>query len=218
MRKNQASQWDVLFKEALTIIDHVNRDHELLTSWSFGGGTALMLQIEHRESHDVDLFIDDPQLLPYLSASVAELAFAIGTPHYNSDGTGHLKVAFEKIGEIDFIVTSHITANPSATVPIQGRDVELETISEIIAKKIRYRGANIQPRDVFDIAAASYAGHRTEVKTALSEIEDYRKITSDKLSKLNPDYVNQTISQLIIKPEFRSMAVDSIAMAKELLD
>lgn len=30
--------------------------------WSFGGGTAMMIQIGHRESHDIDIFLDDPQL------------------------------------------------------------------------------------------------------------------------------------------------------------
>lgn len=45
--------------------------------WSFGGGTALMLQIAHRESHDIDLFIDDPQILPFLNPETQcfDLAF-----------------------------------------------------------------------------------------------------------------------------------------------
>jgi len=32
----------------------------MIDSWTFGGGTALMLQIDHRESFDVDIFLDDP--------------------------------------------------------------------------------------------------------------------------------------------------------------
>lgn len=48
----------------------------------------MMLQISHRESHDIDLFLDDPQLLPYLTASVGELAFEIGTPSYNGTVPG----------------------------------------------------------------------------------------------------------------------------------
>jgi hypothetical protein len=58
------SRWDELFAIAYKLIDHVNRLHVLVTDWSFGGGTAMMLQINHRESHDVDIFLDDPQLLP----------------------------------------------------------------------------------------------------------------------------------------------------------
>ena len=94
-RNSRPSQWEDLLKQAYKIIDHVNRDHELLTSWTFGGGTAMMLQINHRESHDIDLFLDDPQLLPFVTAAVGEMDFEIGVPSYNGDGTGHLKIAFE---------------------------------------------------------------------------------------------------------------------------
>ncbi len=34
-----------------------------LDPWSFDGGTALMLQLGHRESYDIDLFTD-PRYLP----------------------------------------------------------------------------------------------------------------------------------------------------------
>ena len=158
-QNTRPSQWEDLLQQAYRIIDYVNRDHDLLTTWTFGGGTAMMLQIDHRESHDIDLFLDDPQLLPYVTAAVAELDFEIGAPSYNGDGTGHLKISFEGIGEIDFIVTGHILDPYAETTNIFNRAVELETIPEIIAKKVRFRGASIQPRDVFDIAAASDAGY-----------------------------------------------------------
>lgn len=67
------SRWQDLLKESYNIIDAVNRDGDILGGWTFGGGTAMMLQIDHRESHDVDLFLDDPQLLPYVEATVAEM-------------------------------------------------------------------------------------------------------------------------------------------------
>jgi len=163
----KGSQWEALLCEAYRIIDHVNREHEILTSWTFGGGTAMMLQIEHRESHDIDLFIDDPQLLSYVTA-VSDLAFDIGDPVYDGDGTGHLKVAFDGIGEIDFIVAGHVTDNYAQRRKIKGREIALETISEIVAKKIRFRGANIQPRDVFDIAAARMPLPGSTILTAMS--------------------------------------------------
>ena len=31
----------------------------------------------------------------------------------------------------------------------------METVGEIIAKKIHYRGASIKPRDIFDIAGSN---------------------------------------------------------------
>ena len=82
------SRWQDLLKEAFNIIDAVNRDGDILGGWTFGGGTAMMLQIDHRESHDVDLFLDDPQLLPYVEATVAEMQFQIGTPLITVMGAG----------------------------------------------------------------------------------------------------------------------------------
>jgi hypothetical protein len=88
----QPSRWEDLLGEAFQIIDAVNREADILTGWTFGGGTAMMLQIDHRESHDVDLFLDDPQLMLYVEAAVAEMLFDIGTATYSGDGRGHLKV------------------------------------------------------------------------------------------------------------------------------
>ncbi|TNM62330.1 nucleotidyl transferase AbiEii/AbiGii toxin family protein [Aliirhizobium smilacinae] len=58
------SQWESLFDQSVSIIDQVNSSFKLLDSWTFGGGTALMRQISHRESFDVDIVIDDPHVLP----------------------------------------------------------------------------------------------------------------------------------------------------------
>ena len=177
----------------------------------------MMLQIHHRESHDIDLFLEDPQLLPYVTAAVAELEFDIGAPSYNGDGTGHLKISFEGVGEIDFIVTGHILDPYAGTTEILNRAVELETIPEIIAKKVRFRGASIQPRDVFDIAAASNAGHEESIREALSEIPDYRDTAADRLDSLKADYVNSLIQQLMLKPDFEPIAAKAISIAKQLL-
>lgn len=44
------SQWESLFDQAVSIINQANYSFKPLDSWTFGGGTALMLQINHRES------------------------------------------------------------------------------------------------------------------------------------------------------------------------
>lgn len=56
-------------------------------AWSFGGGTALMLQINHRESHDIDVFIDDPQVLAYLNPETQEYPLSRLPDSYETDGT-----------------------------------------------------------------------------------------------------------------------------------
>ena len=70
------SQWPSLFDIAGSIIDQA---HEAAYpfEWSFGGGTALMPQIDHRESHDIDLFIGDPQVVPFLNSGTQ-------APHWTS--------------------------------------------------------------------------------------------------------------------------------------
>ncbi len=210
------SRWEDLLGEAFKIIDTASRDGDILGGWTFGGGTALMLQIDHRESHDIDLFLDDPQLLPYVEAAVAEMSFQIGVPTYNGDGRGHLKIAFPEIGEIDFIVTGHVTDEYARERPIIGRDVLLETISEIIAKKVRFRGVRIQPRDVFDIAAACEAGHRGEIAAVLAEDPEAATVTSERLSELSSDYVETVIGQLLIRPAFADLGPRALQIVRQL--
>lgn len=113
------SDWARLFRIGCALIDQVNSDHKIIDHWTFGGGTAMMLQIDHRESHDVDLFLDDPQLLPYLDPQKQDFKFETAPTGYGGDGTGFLKITFEK-GEIDFIVGQQMTKNPTQVVEIEG--------------------------------------------------------------------------------------------------
>ena len=71
-----------------------------------------MLQIDHRESFDVDIFIDDPQALPYLNPQTQGIALDITLDAYSSDGTHAFKIVFKDIGEIDFIVAPALTPEP----------------------------------------------------------------------------------------------------------
>lgn len=43
------------------MIRQVNAEQNIIDGWTFGGGTAMMLQIDHRISQDVDIFLPDPQ-------------------------------------------------------------------------------------------------------------------------------------------------------------
>ncbi|RVC47946.1 hypothetical protein EN759_40845, partial [Mesorhizobium sp. M00.F.Ca.ET.038.03.1.1] len=50
--------------------------------WSVGGGTAMMIQIGHRESDDTDIFLDDAQLLGFLDPSRSGFRFDLMPSHY----------------------------------------------------------------------------------------------------------------------------------------
>lgn len=104
-------------------------------NWSFGGGTALMLQIKHRESHDIDLFIDDAQYLSYLNPQTQGYDLALAPSDYETDGTRALRIVFDGVGEIDFICCDPLTEEPFVVSEIRGRSIKLETPAEILAKR-----------------------------------------------------------------------------------
>jgi hypothetical protein len=184
--------WPRLFRIASSLIDQVNDKRKVIDSWTFGGGTAMMLQIGHRESRDVDIFLSDPQLLSFLNPETHDFRFEIRPDACIPDGTRSLKLVFS-IGEIDFIVAPSLTSNPIRTENVGGIDVALETIPEIIAKKIYYRGGNLKPRDIFDIAAAGKNG----AEALVVALRDYRENVQQALAairKLNPGFVNTAIA------------------------
>lgn len=211
------SNWDHLFRIALSIIDQANSAAEIAVDWTFSGGTALMLHIGHRISHDVDIFIDDPQLLPLLNPESQSYACEIVPSGYSGDGANFLKIAFEDIGEIDFIVGALLTNDPFLETEVEGRTVKLETVPEIITKKIFYRGGSIKARDVFDIAAAAQ-DHRDEIVKALQGYPDHVAAALAKLGKLNPEFVDEAISELAISDNFRDLAGTALKRAIEILE
>ena len=109
--------WRALFPPATALMASLER-HIAQPSWTFGGGTVLMLRIGHRQSKDIDLFVPDPQ---YLLA-----------------------------GEIDIVVGVPLTQRPFDLVPYAGREIKVETCTEIIAKKMWHRGDRAKARDLYD--------------------------------------------------------------------
>jgi len=175
-----------------------------------------MLQIDHRESHDVDLFLRDPQLLPYLNPENHDFQFEIMPSGYSGDGTGFLKLAFEDVGEIDFIVSQAKTENPTTNKEIDGESVLVETVPEIIAKKIIHRGASFTPRDIFDVAAAAEVDADSLVSALRSYKEDVAT-TLQALERLKPDFVSGAISQLQIREKFSNVAASALQRSREFL-
>jgi hypothetical protein len=210
------SDWRSLFRIGASIIDQANAVAAGVIDWSFGGGTALMLQIDHRVSHDIDIFVDDPQFLPLLNPETQGYDFDVVPSGYSGDGAGFLKIAFDGIGEIDFIVGAQLTDEPFRETEVEGRIVKLETVPEIITKKIVYRGKNITARDVFDVAAATQ-DHRDELVRALLSYPDHVTAALAKIDKLNPDFIDEAIRELAISESFRDLAGVARLRAVELL-
>ena len=210
------ADWARLFRVACSLIRQVNATNTIIDRWAFGGGTAMMLRIGHRDSRDVDIFLPDPQFLPFLDPSKHDFAFDLQPADCHGDGSRFLKMAFESVGEIDFIVANSLTSEPTTPETIEGEAILLETVPEIITKKIYRRGAVIRPRDIFDIAAAAQA----HADSIVRELRPYKNEVATALAtvnRLNPDFVARAISQLAIRPRYAALVATAHDRAKEIL-
>lgn len=211
------SQWSWLFDLSLDIIEQaksITYDFD----WTFGGGTALMLQIDHRESHDIDLFLDDPQLLPFLNPAIQGHRLKRQPDDYESDGTRVAKLIFSGIGEIDFICCGSVTETPAQQREVSGRLVHLETPAEIIAKKIYYRGSRLQARDMFDMAAVVYHGGADDVADALRACGVDRCAQAlAAVDAMDPTFASDIMGQLLLRAHNRHLPGVAQSMTRAAL-
>ena len=152
MEESRLKIWEVLFERALKIMDSAYPGVFRPDTWSFGCGTVLMLKYRHRLSKDIDIFVPDPQYLGYLSPDRNDAAAELAPKFLQQ--ANFLKLYFAE-GEIDFVASQSLTKRPTATQSLLGREVSVETPIEILAKKIRYRGAEFTARDIFDFAVVA---------------------------------------------------------------
>jgi predicted nucleotidyltransferase component of viral defense system len=143
--------WKALFEAALTLTDHLETVIEK-PFWTFGGGTVLMLRLNHRQSKDIDLFVPDPQYLGHVTPRLCDAAEQL-TDRYVETG-GFVKLMMST-GEIDIVVGEPLTDHPWETVPYRGRQIRIETNAEIVAKKMFYRGDQGKARDLLDLCAVA---------------------------------------------------------------
>jgi hypothetical protein len=114
-----------------------------------GGGTRIMLALDHRISDDIDLFIRDPQWIGYLSPRLND-TFEQQIASYE-EGATSLKLEVRKPGmegEIDFIVGMSLLGLPEEHSELSL--FQLEPVAEVLAKKLFYRGSFMTARDLFD--------------------------------------------------------------------
>lgn len=191
MDEDRLKAWEPLFAKAMTIVDAAAANLGELT-WSFGGGTALMLKYQHRFSKDIDIFLRDPQFIGHVTPRLSQAAEAV-TDQYEEGGEW-VKLRLPE-GEIDFIGTGWLTATPFQAEQVLGRMINVETPAEIIAKKVRYRAQSFKARDLFDLAtvlerdpeaireiAPVIQGYRTAL---LERVESQRKSLQEEFDALD---------------------------------
>lgn len=149
MAEDSLKIWETLFQRALELIDSVSYAGITLEDWSFGGGTVLMRRHHHRFSKDIDIFVPDPQYLGYLNPRLNTKAESLTAKYVEQANS--LKLIFPE-GEIDFVASAPLTEDPTVTEKLFGRPVQVETSTEIVAKKVWHRGVEFTARDIFDLA------------------------------------------------------------------
>lgn len=177
--------WRTLLVHAFALIDDISLHGLSNPFWTFGGGTVLMLRYNHRLSKDIDIFVPDPQYLGYVSPRLSDTAEAVSQDYV--EGPGFVKLLRPE-GEIDFVASPNLTAQPFDEWELLGRTVKVETAAEIVAKKLWHRGDRATARDLFDLslvierepkvlqaAAPFLIRHRD---TFLSQIRQRRRVLS----------------------------------------
>ncbi|MFJ1300914.1 nucleotidyl transferase AbiEii/AbiGii toxin family protein [Pseudomonadota bacterium AL_CKDN230030165-1A_HGKHYDSX7] len=139
--------WRTLERRAHLLVESARAQGGASFSPKLGGGTRLMLAFGHRLSDDIDLFVDSPGWLPYVSPRLNDVLDSSITAY--TEDNAHVKLMFAE-GEIDFIVAAPLLDgadwNPAATETA----FELESPAEILAKKLFFRGWALTARDLFD--------------------------------------------------------------------
>lgn len=122
----------------------------------FGGGTALSIYyFQHRLSFDIDLFLTDQQYLSYFSPKHwIEDTTNFDGRHY-IDTHNHIGVISANNIKVDILVDSSSSSLLiDSSKNIFSFDIRVESIEDILAKKIVFRKKDNKARDIFDIAVA----------------------------------------------------------------
>ena len=181
MVEERLKAWEILFQRALQLMDSASAAGARLNDWTFGGGTVLMRRHRHRLSKDIHIFVGDPQYLGFLSPRLSAAAESL-TTHY-IEQSGFVKLYFPE-GEIDFVVSGPLTHKPAKNELLFGRTVAVETSTEIVGKKVWYRGAEFTARDIFDLAMVLEKEPQalTEIRPIL---RDRRNILLERIERLH---------------------------------
>jgi len=178
-----------------------NKDNSLIR---FGGGTALAIYyFQHRLSFDIDLFVTDAQLMNYLSPKHwLEEADSFNGDTY-VDIANHIRVLYRRNNiKIDVLVAQDFLGKylVDASKEVFQDTVYIESIEDIIAKKIIYRRNDNLTRDIIDIAISiKYADNVVKrlYEEELISLNDIDELFNS-LSKLDRDTFDEELE--IVKP------------------
>jgi predicted nucleotidyltransferase component of viral defense system len=179
-----------------------------------GGGTVLMFRFEHRLSKDIDFFMHDVQWLSLLAPRLNDTVAAM-VADYVEQPNG-IKLVLPH-GDIDFVVARPVTeAKAVATLEFMGRTFLLESTEEILAKKLFYRAARFQPRDVFDLVVAAELDGRAAARAVVAAASR-KDVVSRSLERMLLTPIDELPRQILPLGDFYRIIPTMIEKAQRLL-
>jgi hypothetical protein len=210
------NSWRPLLSEALAILDDLRAQGFGAPDVVLGGGTVLMMRLNHRLSKDIDLFLHDAQWLGLLTPRLNDRVAARAADY--SEQANSLKLVLAS-GDIDFVVAGAVTRVPPAErLDFAGWSLPLESTEEILAKKLYFRAGLLKPRDAFDLVAAHRAdpgaARRAVAASAPRRAEQRRRLSA--LANLPPEALGADISAIgDFEHLLPTLAADAIAILDE---
>lgn len=165
--------WKSTLRSAIAILHDLGNKGFGRPDFTLGGGTVLMFRFGHRLSQDIDLFITDVQWLTLITPRLNDFSASMVSDYIEQANA--LKLVTPH-GDIDVIAAAptvpRTAADNADPLDFEGETIILDSTAEILGKKMLYRAASFQARDVFDTAAAieiDPASATVAVQTAASK-------------------------------------------------
>lgn len=206
-----SSRWRDLLGLALPVLDHVFERQTTIVDpdWTLGGGTAIAIELSHRVSFDIDIFLQRGKLKALTPAS--NPAARLISERYQ--WPGHYLKYQRPEGEIDFLSAVLQTEPGFVEYDFNGRPIAIETPEEVVVKKVRYRSERFTARDAFDLAAVASA--RTDLASVLAdEVPDALGRLSESLRLIESRGLDAVEQAIVLTPYGRSILGGTFEITK----
>jgi len=208
-------------KNMLLAANKLLESKEILDVAALGGGTALSAYYwNHRYSTDIDIFVHSNTDISLIlrpkewNESFLKVLKELG---YNGDCKVHpvyTEIVIKDSYKIQFFSVEDKTKNPYEVVDLWGERVQVESVEEIIAKKIFYRAHKGNARDLFDIAIALHKEHSlfSQLFIPIEKFQAlYETVSKIKEStELTKEYISE-IKLMNPSKEYMDLAINTIS-------
>lgn len=215
-------------KAMLEVTLELLKENSLLEISSLGGGTALAgYYWNHRYSTDIDIFIYGNENKTHLlkpsnwSENIKSKMNYIGFTGNFRHNDIYTEIVIDKDSKIQFFDVVKKSKEPFCKANIWDKNIQIDTIEEIIAKKIYYRGDIGNSRDLFDIAIAVHEDPIIFSKMILKKekiIALYKTLLNISNSEELKELYLHEIKQMNPNDKYDFLAKNTIIYLKDLLE